>query len=32
MLSSPAVFADTLFREDDVSRLLEATRSSSSLK
>ena len=32
MLSSPAVFADTLFREDDVSRLLEATCSSSSLK
>ena len=32
MLSSPAVFADTLFREEDVSRLLEATCSSSSLK
>ena len=32
MLSSPAVFADSLFREEDVSRLLEATRSSSSLK
>ena len=30
MLSSPAVFAD--FREEDVSRLLEATLSSSSLK
>ena len=32
MLSSPAVFADTLFREEDVSCLLEATCSSSSLK
>ena len=32
MLSSPAVFADSLFREEDVSRLLEATRFSSSLK
>ena len=32
MLSSPAVFADSLFREEDVARLLEATRSSSSLK
>ena len=32
MLSSPAVFADTLFREEDVARLLEATRSSSSLR
>ena len=32
MLSSPAVFADSLFLEEDVSRLLEATRSSSSLK
>ena len=32
MLSSPAVFADFLFREEEVSRLLEATRSSSSLK
>ena len=32
MLSSPAVFADSLFREEDVSHLLEATRSSSSLK
>ena len=32
MLSSPAVFADSLFREEDVSRLLEATCSSSSLK
>ena len=32
MLSSPAVFADSLFREEDVSRLLEVTRSSSSLK
>ena len=32
MLSSPAVFADSLFREEDVSCLLEATRSSSSLK
>ena len=31
MLSSPAVFADSLFHEKDVSRLLEATRSSSSL-
>ena len=31
MLSSPAVFVDTLFREDDASRLLEVTRSSSSL-
>ena len=28
MLSSPAVFADILFREEDVARLLEATRSS----
>ena len=32
MLSSPAVFADSLFREEVVSRLLEATRSLSSLK
>ena len=32
MLSSPTVFADSLFREEDVSRLLEATRSSPSLK
>ena len=32
MLSSPAVYADSLFCEEDVSRLLEATRSSSSLK
>ena len=32
MLSSPAVYADSLFREEDVSRLLEATRSASSLK
>ena len=32
MRSSPAVFADSLFHEEDVSRLLEATRSSSSLK
>ena len=32
MLSSPAVFADSLFREEDVSHLLEATRSASSLK
>ena len=32
MLSSPAVYADSLFREEDVSHLLEATRSSSSLK
>ena len=32
MLSSPAVFADSLFREEDISRLLEATSSSSSLK
>ena len=32
MLSSPAVFADSRFREEDVSHLLEATRSSSSLK
>ena len=32
MLSSPAVFAASLFREEDVSRLLEATWSSSSLK
>ena len=32
MLSSPVVFADSLLREEDVSRLLEATRSSSSLK
>ena len=32
MLSSTAVYADSLFREEDVSRLLEATRSSSSLK
>ena len=32
MLSSPAVFADSLFREEDASRLLEATRPSSSLK
>ena len=32
MLSSPAVFVDSLFREEDVSCLLEATRSSSSLK
>ena len=32
MLSSPAVYADSLFREEDVSCLLEATRSSSSLK
>ena len=30
MLSSPAVFADSLFREEDVSHLLEATLSSSS--
>ena len=32
MLSSPAVFADSLFCEEDVVRLLEATRSLSSLK
>ena len=32
MLSSPAVYSDSLFREEDVSRLLEATRSASSLK
>ena len=32
MLSSPAVFADSLFREEDVSRFLDATRSSSSLR
>ena len=32
MLSYPAVYAISLFREEDVSRLLEATRSSSSLK
>ena len=32
MLSSPAVFTDTLFCEEDVARLLESTRSSSSLK
>ena len=32
MLSSPAVYADSLFREDDVARLLEATRSSFSFK
>ena len=32
MLSSPGVFADSLFREEDVSRLLKVTRSSSSLK
>ena len=31
-LSSPAVFADSLFCEEDVSRFLDATRSSSSLK
>ena len=32
MLSSPAVYADSLFPEEDVTRLSEATRSSSSLK
>ena len=32
MLSSPAVYADSLFREEGFARLLEATRSSSSLK
>ena len=32
MLSSSAVFADSLFRDEDVERLLEATRSSLSLK
>ena len=32
MLSSPADFADSLFHEEDVSRLLEATSTSSSLK
>ena len=32
MLSSPAAYADSLFHEEDVSRLLEATRCSSSLK
>ena len=32
MLSTPAVYADSLFCEEDVSRLLEATRSSSLLK
>ena len=32
MLSSPAVFADSLFREEDIARPLDATRSSSSLK
>ena len=32
MLSSPAFFADSLFREEDVAHLLKATRSSSSLK
>ena len=32
LLSSLAVFADTLFREEDVARLLESTCSSSSLK
>ena len=31
MLSSPAVFADSLFREEDVSRFLDATLSFSSL-
>ena len=32
LLSAPAVFADSLFREEDVTRLLESTRSTSSLK
>ena len=32
MLSFPVAFADMLFREKDVTCLLEATRSSSSLK
>ena len=32
MLSSPAVFADSLFHEEDVTRFLDATRSSSSLR
>ena len=32
MVSSPAVFANTLFREEDVAQLLQATQSSSSLK
>ena len=32
MLSSPAVFVDSLFREEDVTRFLDATRSSSSLR
>ena len=32
MLSSPTVYVDSLFREEDVARLLEATQSSSSLK
>ena len=31
LLSSPAVFGDTLFHEEDVARLLESARSSSSL-
>ena len=32
MLFSPAVYADSLFHEEDVSSLLESTRSASSLK
>ena len=32
MLESPAVFADSLFAEADVARLLDATHSSSSLR
>ena len=32
MLDSPTVFADSLFREEDVARFLDATRSSSSLR
>ena len=32
LLSAPAVFADTLLCEEDVARLLESTRFSSSLK
>ena len=32
MLASPLVFADSLFREEDVARFLDATHSSSSLR
>ena len=32
MLSAPSVFADTLFREEDIAQFLDSTRSSSSFR